>query len=121
MICICLISALMCKFLDGLHFVLLTDRLSVSKRMSGFVMPPQETCEHVIEVKTEAKGAELMSQQLRELAVLSEDQGSIPDTHMVAHTLQLQFLGIPTLLPASGSTRHASGTRTRRVNTHTHF
>lgn len=34
---ICLISALTHKFLKGLHFALLIDRLSTPKRMSAFL------------------------------------------------------------------------------------
>lgn len=34
----CLISALTHKFLKGLHFVLLIDKLCTPKKMSGFLM-----------------------------------------------------------------------------------
>jgi hypothetical protein len=43
-----------------------------------------------------------MAQQARALAALLEDPGSVPNTHMVAHSnLQFHFQGIQCLILAS--------------------
>ena len=56
-----------------------------------------------------------MAHQFRALAILAEDLGSIPSTHMMAQNpinSQLQFQGIQCPLLASKGTRHACGMHT---------
>lgn len=81
----------------------------------GTSFPPKHKGLYTLQEKLRGKrrGSGEMGQQLRTLAALLEDLGSIPSAHMVAHSQLLPTIpGV--LMPSPGFciTRHASGTQT---------
>ena len=71
--------------------------------------------------KNNQAGAGEIAQQFRAPTALTEDLGSIPSTHMVAHNLLPSKSPVPGyLIPSSGLYGHQGYMYTCRQNTHTH-